>query len=243
MYLLIQDVRVDSFTEHDVRVKELFRKTHLRHYTALTYPSTVPMAAAMTPSFAQALAQIQQFEAEQQSFQLQLRTQYMLDALNQFARFLSELPGRKNFIWFSASFPIDILPDGDLADPFAAMADNDDEFRETVTLMARSHVAVFPVDARGLMVNPNLNVENSGAKYAADSTRFDKDTTSFFDQTASEHSTMMQMGPAGKLSSIPTASKSCRRGDRLRRQLLHARVLSGRAQMAEQSSLHFDQAQ
>lgn len=145
------------------------------------------------PAFAEALAQIQQFEAEQQSFELQLRAQYTLDAMNQLARYLSGLPGRKNLIWFSGSFPIDIMPDGDLADPFAAMGNSEDEFRETVTLMARSHVAVFPVDARGLMVNANLNAENSGAKYAADPRQFGKDTSSFFDQTASEHGTMIQM--------------------------------------------------
>jgi VWFA-related protein len=149
--------------------------------------------AGNDPSFTQALAQIQQFEAEQQAFELQMRALYTLDAMNQLARYLSGLPGRKNLIWFSGSFPIDILPDGDLADPFAAMGDSEDEFRETVTLMARSHVAVFPVDARGLMVNSNLNAENSGAKYTTDPTKFGKDISSFFNQTDSEHSTMEQM--------------------------------------------------
>ena len=81
-----------------------------------------------------------------------MRALYTLDCMNQLARYLAGIPGRKNLIWFSASFPIDLLPSGDLADPFAAMGDSEDEFRETVTLLARSHVAVFPVDARGLMV-------------------------------------------------------------------------------------------
>ena len=59
------------------------------------------------------LANLQQFEAEQQSFQLQLRARYTLDALNQLARYMSALPGRKNLIWFSGSFPVNILPDAD----------------------------------------------------------------------------------------------------------------------------------
>jgi VWFA-related protein len=150
-------------------------------------------AVGNDPSFQAALTGIQQFEAEQQSFQLQMRAIYTLDALNQLARYLSGLPGKKNLIWFSGSFPIDILPDGDLANPFAAMGDSEEEFRETVTLMTRSHVAVYPVDARGLMVNPIMNAENSGHKYAADPTQIRKDTQMFFDQTASEHSMMMQM--------------------------------------------------
>src|SRR6202034_4831827 len=101
-----------------------------------------------------------------QAYELEMRALYTLDCMNQLARYLAGIPGRKNLIWFSASFPIDLLPTGDLPDPFAAMGDSEDEFRETVTLMARSHVAVFPVDARGLMVNPAMNAEVSGAKYS-----------------------------------------------------------------------------
>ncbi len=66
------------------------------------------------PSASMILANIQQFEAETQSYQLQLRQRYTLDAFNQLARYMSMLPGRKNLIWFSGSFPINILPDPDL---------------------------------------------------------------------------------------------------------------------------------
>jgi VWFA-related protein len=149
-------------------------------------------AAGNDPSLTEAVAAIQQFEAEQQAYELEMRALYTLDCMNQLARYLAGIPGRKNLIWFSASFPIDLLPDGDLGDPFAAMGDSEDEFRETVTLMARSHVAVFPVDARGLMVNPAMNAEVSGAKYA-NTTQGRKDTQTFFEQTAGEHSTMLQM--------------------------------------------------
>jgi len=149
-------------------------------------------AAGNDPSLTEAIASIQQFEAEQQAYELEMRALYTLDGMNQLARYLAGIPGRKNLIWFSASFPIDLLPNGDLPDPFAAMGDSEDEFRETVTLLARSHVAVFPVDARGLMVNPAMNAENTGMKYS-DHTQGKKDTQTFFDQTASEHSTMLQL--------------------------------------------------
>jgi VWFA-related protein len=149
-------------------------------------------AAGNDPSLTEAIASIQQFEAEQQAYELEMRALYTLDCMNQLARYLAGIPGRKNLIWFSASFPIDLLPNGDLPDPFAAMGDSEDEFRETVTLLAHSHVAVFPVDARGLMVNPAMNAENTGMKYS-DNTQGKKDTQTFFDQTASEHSTMLQL--------------------------------------------------
>ncbi len=145
------------------------------------------------PTTAQVIANLQQFEAEQQSFQLQLRARYTLDAMNQLARYLSGIPGRKNLIWFSGSFPISILPDGDLQDPFAVMADSEDEFRETTNLLSASQVAVYPVDARGLMSSPNISASNSGSKYVRSPTAFAKDETKFFQQTTSEHSTMLQM--------------------------------------------------
>ncbi len=87
-----------------------------------------------------------------ESFQPQLRARYTLDAHNLLARDLSNLPGRKNLIWFSGSFPISILPDPSLKDPFAVMASSEDEFKETVDLLVLSQVAVYPIDARGLMV-------------------------------------------------------------------------------------------
>jgi len=150
-------------------------------------------AVGNDPSFDQVVASLQQLEAEQAAFLLTIRAQYTLDAMNQMARYLSGLAGRKNLLWFSGSFPLDLMPDGDLPDPFAAMGDSEDEFRETVTLMGRSHVAVYPVDARGLMANPVMNAENSGKKYTNDPKNMQKDNSKFFDQTVSEHSTMALM--------------------------------------------------
>src|SRR5580704_4099348 len=145
------------------------------------------------PGLADVIANLQQFEAQEQSFQLQLRARYTLDALNQIARSLPGIPGRKNLIWFSGSFPINILPDGDLQNPFAIVASAEEEFRETTNLLTASQVAVYPIDARGLMTSPNLSAANSGSKYVRDPTRFSKDEAKFFQQTADEHSTMLQM--------------------------------------------------
>lgn len=148
------------------------------------------------PDAAMMLANLQQFEAEQQSFQLQLRARYTLDALNQLARYLSALPGRKNLIWFSGSFPINILPDADLQNPFAVVASAEDEFRETVDLLARSQVAVYPIDARGLMVAPMLSVTQSGSTMMKQPNGFANANTKFFQQTSDEHGTMQRMADA-----------------------------------------------
>jgi VWFA-related protein len=142
------------------------------------------------------LAILQQFLAEQQSFQIQLRLRYTLDAFNLLGRYLSNLPGRKNLIWFSGSFPINILPDGDLADPFAVVASYEDEFRKTVNLMARSQVAVYPIDARGLMASPMWNAANTGRSYAGSPTAFGKDQAKFSQNMDAEHDTMKEMAEA-----------------------------------------------
>ncbi len=145
------------------------------------------------PTSQQVLANVQQFEAQMASFQLQLRAQYTLDAMNQLARYLVSIPGRKNLIWFSGSFPLNVLPDGDLSDPFAAMMSVEDEYRETTNLLARSQVAVYPIDARGLMTNPAFDASQPGRSMARSPQAAAKAITKFQDQTNGEHSTMMAM--------------------------------------------------
>jgi VWFA-related protein len=145
---------------------------------------------------AEVRANLQQFEAEVTSFQLQLRARYTLDALNLLARYLSNLPGRKNLIWFSGSFPISILPDPGLKDPFAVVASAGDEFRETADLFVRSQVAVYPIDARGLMVGPMMGASNSSITIPQNSGGIFAVTQNLDrinQQTAGEHSTMEQM--------------------------------------------------
>ena len=134
------------------------------------------------------------FEAETKSFALQLRARYTLDALNQLARYLVGIPGRKNLIWFSGSFPINILPDPDSAgDPFAGIASAEEEFRETTNLLTRSEVAVYPIDARGLMTPPSFSVQTPGSRYANNPNNFAKDQRAFSSATFTEHSTMYRM--------------------------------------------------
>jgi len=145
------------------------------------------------PTTAQAMADLQQFEAQTATYQIQLRVDYTLEAMNQLARYLIGIPGRKNLIWFSGSFPLNILPDGDLQDPFAAMADFSDQMRETADLLTRSQVAVFPVDARGLMVLPMFSASQANSKYGRSPSLMIKDISSFQQTNEQEHFTMDQL--------------------------------------------------
>jgi VWFA-related protein len=157
--------------------------------------SDTAMSDSMTDAGASAdqIANVQQFEAQNQSFAIQLRVRYTMDAMNILARYLSALPGRKNLIWFSGSFPLSILPDGDLSDPFAAMADMGDEFRETTGLLTKAQVAVYPIDARGLQGSALMDASQSGSKYVRNSAAFAKATADESNKRADEHITMRQM--------------------------------------------------
>ncbi len=149
--------------------------------------------AGNNPSMAQAAANVADFEAQTQSFQAQLRLQYTLDAFNTLGHYLAAFPGRKNVIWFSGSFPIDIMPDDTLADPFSVVQVNDDEFRETTGLLTRAQVAVYPIDARGLMTIPMFSAANSGRGYTRNPGKFSADLAKFNTSQAQEHMTMEQM--------------------------------------------------
>jgi VWFA-related protein len=155
-----------------------------------TLANTSDAIMSDTPDNATIMSALQEFDAQQESFQSMLRARYTLDAFNQLARYLSTLPGRKNLIWFSGSFPINIMPDGDQQDPFSAMATSEDEYRDTVSLLTRSQVAVYPIDARGLMTNPALNASNTGSINLKNPIASDN---SFYKQQDAEHNTMNTM--------------------------------------------------
>ncbi len=131
------------------------------------------------------------FDDEQRSFRKQDRGLLTLTALNQLARYLAAIPGRKNLVWFSESFPVDIVPDSDFgaSDPFAATASIEDEYRATVNLFAASRVAVYPVDAGGLKVGPGL--DSTGGSFSAKS--FNTTQKAFAASQADVHSTMNRM--------------------------------------------------
>jgi VWFA-related protein len=163
-----------------------------------------------------ATSSLQQFAADLASFQMDIRVRMTLDAMNDLARYLNVIPGRKNLIWFSGSFPLAIDPDAAQSRSFTAMRNYADDVRETASLLATARVAVYPVDARGLMSLPStsaasrftpvssgppmpgkgspgsgnprapINTRGGGAGPAAADQKFLK-------QTALEHATMQQI--------------------------------------------------
>jgi VWFA-related protein len=93
---------------------------------------------------------MKQFLADTAAFQTEQRVGITLQALQQLARYLSTVPGRKNVIWFSGSFPSGILPNSDLVDPFTSADTFQEDIRKTTDLLTVGQVALYPIGAEGL---------------------------------------------------------------------------------------------
>lgn len=95
---------------------------------------------------------LHQFDVDEESNLLDRRAQITLDALKQIGAYLSAFPGRKNLIWFSASFPLSVTPKSPL-DSFTSLRGYGPQLQEISDLLTASRVAVYPVDARGLITS------------------------------------------------------------------------------------------
>ena len=112
-------------------------------------------------------------------FKLDLRIDITLQALQQLARYLNGIPGRKNLIWFSGSFPVSVFPDSNAADPFERVRQYGGAAQRTATLLTAAQVAIYPIAADGLV--SGAAYETSAAKIG--STRLSSGSPTFPDDT------------------------------------------------------------
>jgi VWFA-related protein len=78
------------------------------------------------------------------------RVQKTKTALIEIANHVGNLPGRKNLIWVSGSFPIIVGLDNIMVVPNENTAAFDKEIEEAARALNDANLAVYPVDARGL---------------------------------------------------------------------------------------------
>ncbi|MGO9083857.1 MAG: VWA domain-containing protein [Candidatus Sulfotelmatobacter sp.] len=91
-------------------------------------------------------AALQQFQQETASSQTDVRIKMTLEAMQQLARYLQGIPGRKNVIWFTGSFPL-VIFGGDFNRPLQL------EVEETANLLSAAQVAIYPIGAQGLAID------------------------------------------------------------------------------------------
>jgi len=84
-------------------------------------------------------------------------TQATLSVIKYIAEYLDGLPGRKNLIWFSGGFPLSLFASDDDPPSYA------EEVKTTLDKMAQDQIAIYPVDASGVMVaNPHAPTGATG---------------------------------------------------------------------------------
>jgi hypothetical protein len=105
---------------------------------------------------------------------------------------VAPLPGRKNLIWISASFPMSLWLDDSTG--WNSRSRGQGSFSEATTRAARAlnaaNVALYPIDARGLMVSPTYLASES-AELRAGGAPYD--ATKDSEKIRSPQQTMMEL--------------------------------------------------
>ena len=94
--------------------------------------------------------------------QLAQRTQMTFEALDYLARYLGGIPGRKNLIWFASTFPVTIFPSSAQREQMSNDRIYASAVRKTADLLTDSKVAVYPVNAQGMMVEHGVEADGAG---------------------------------------------------------------------------------
>lgn len=134
------------------------------------------------------LTHMETVESSEMMDQRVLQTQ---EALEEIARFLVGLPGRKSLLWLSGAFPETILPNPSLGqrDSFGVTRSYSSTLVEATDLLNLAHVAVYPVDVRGLEIAPMYSAE-SKPTFQAGSGDSAKALANFSQRNDAEHATM-----------------------------------------------------
>ncbi|HWC18106.1 MAG TPA: VWA domain-containing protein [Terriglobales bacterium] len=113
------------------------------------FPGLDPDSSDQT--IAEMAQSLKEFQAEQDAFQRDIQVRITLDAMKELAHNVAGYPGRKNLVWLSGSFPLTIFPDETSRNPFSVQRQYGDDLRQTAAVFSNEQIAVYPVDARGLV--------------------------------------------------------------------------------------------
>src|ERR1035441_7326920 len=142
-----------------------------------------PLRAAPLADDAYADEALSRAEIEEMHYLAIVRARITVDAFIEIARFVSALPGRKNLIWMSGSFPSEIFSHGILAPNGLNEVIDDPGVRAAKQLLDENRVAVYPVDVRGLRVDPRYSAATRYTTPLGSSSTFGL-------QQGAEHATM-----------------------------------------------------
>lgn len=160
---------IQGFTENKATLLEAAKgKKGSQRHRPLRESDVVPAVSrevtGLTSKFQPGLDSFANMMSLQQSEARQIdadqRMIVTVDAFAHMARYLSGIPGRKNLVWLSGSFILGIYPDSNGGNPFLGMRHYGDNLKKVANLLGEAHVAVYPVDVKGLEANPMFNAAN-----------------------------------------------------------------------------------
>jgi VWFA-related protein len=168
VFLLSEKLRIiQGFTQDSAVLRASIARLAANPNTSPLLPtpaSTAAQGTAVNMIIAQAnetgstqlalmAAALQQFQDQEASFETNERTIMTLDSLQQIARYLSGVPGRKNLIWFVGSVP-QCLPaitsESELANSGCPY---EEKTRKTLAMLADARVSIYPIAAGGLLTD------------------------------------------------------------------------------------------
>jgi VWFA-related protein len=85
-----------------------------------------------------------------------------LTALEAIANHVTRIPGRKNLIWISGGFPMQMGLDEFTVSNTQEKRTFSEEMERTARALNTANLAVYPVDARGLITDPGLSATGRG---------------------------------------------------------------------------------
>jgi VWFA-related protein len=165
VFLLGEKLRIiQGFTDDSSVLRASIARLAANPTTSALLPTAIETAAMDKPvnimlqkaadedsqQLALEAAAFQQFLDQQQFFQTNERTIMTLDALQQIARYLSGVPGRKNLIWFVGAIPQCLAAMTSESELTSGGCPYEEKFAKTMDMLADARVSVYPIDAGGL---------------------------------------------------------------------------------------------
>jgi VWFA-related protein len=182
VFLMSDRLRLlQSFTTDSKLLREAAAKSLVVGQTApdrdpMDDPTSLSAALEDTPNLPPGLLQsLQGLEQGTFWFAVSVRMRRTLDSLRGIARYLDGYPGRKNILWISTSFPLQLAPDSNASSgAFADLRAFTGDMQEVGSALIDGKIAIYPVDAGGVRTQsmfeasvPKLRQPASGANLGA----------------------------------------------------------------------------
>ena len=123
-----------------------------------------------------------------------VRVRTTISALQAIAQSVSGYPGRKSLLWMSSSFPFTLGFQESIISPFRFYKSYADDVRKTTALLTDANVAVYPIDAKGLISGGGVSDLTTTATEGAPSTDISKEVFINFRDDETQNTLAEQTG-------------------------------------------------